>query len=71
MGTSVAALSEMWGELQRASGAMERTVELLGSRPSIVMPAQPVALESRRSGAISFDHLSLQLSLAPDTARAQ
>ena len=30
MGTSVAALSEMWGELQRASGAMERTVELLG-----------------------------------------
>ena len=35
MGTSVAALSEMWGELQRASGAMERTVELLDSRPSI------------------------------------
>src|SRR4249919_1955972 len=57
MGTSVAALSEMWGELQRASGAMERTVELLGSRPSIVVPEHPVALNPAAKGQISFDHL--------------
>jgi ATP-binding cassette subfamily B protein len=66
MGTSVAALSEMWGELQRASGAMERTVELLESRPSIVVPAQPVALRAAR-GEICFEHLSFNYPSRPDT----
>jgi ATP-binding cassette subfamily B protein len=66
MGTSVAALSEMWGELQRASGAMERTVELLHSRPSIVTPANPVALVVPR-GQIRFDHLSFNYPSRPDT----
>ena len=51
MGTAVAALAEMWGELQRASGAMERTVELLGSRPSIVVPTKPVALNPAETRA--------------------
>jgi ATP-binding cassette subfamily B protein len=66
MGTSVAALSEMWGELQRASGAMERTIELLQSRPSIVTPAQPIDLEVTR-GAISFEHLSFNYPSRPDS----
>jgi ATP-binding cassette subfamily B protein len=68
MGTAVAALSEMWGELQRASGAMERTIELLQSRPSIVTPAEPIALDVPR-GAISFEHLSFNYPSRPD-ARA-
>jgi ATP-binding cassette subfamily B protein len=66
MGTSVAALSEMWGELQRASGAMERTVELLDSRPSIVTPANPVELNVP-VGQIRFDHLSFNYPSRPDT----
>jgi ATP-binding cassette subfamily B protein len=66
MGTAVAALSEMWGELQRASGAMERTIELLQSRPSIVTPADPIALEVPR-GAITFEHLSFNYPSRPDT----
>src|SRR5690349_191126 len=66
MGTSVAALSEMWGELQRASGAMERTIELLQSRPSIVTPPDPVALAVPR-GAITFEHLSFNYPSRPDT----
>jgi ATP-binding cassette subfamily B protein len=66
MGTSVAALSEMWGELQRASGAMERTIELLQSRPSIVTPPNPVAIEVPR-GAITFEHLSFNYPSRPDT----
>jgi ATP-binding cassette subfamily B protein len=68
MGTAVASLSEMWGELQRASGAMERTIELLQSRPSIVTPAEPVALDVTR-GAITFEHLSFHYPSRPD-ARA-
>src|SRR3954469_13246511 len=66
MGTSVAALSEMWGELQRASGAMERTVELLASRPSLKNPAQPIALNPVAKGAISFEHLSFSYPSRPN-----
>ena len=67
MGTAVASLAEMWGELQRASGAMERTVELLGSRPSIEVPAIPVALNPAEKGQISFEHLSFSYPSRPDT----
>jgi ATP-binding cassette subfamily B protein len=67
MGTSVAALSEMWGELQRASGAMERTVELLASRPTLRVPANPVALNPAEKGQISFEHLSFSYPSRPDT----
>jgi ATP-binding cassette, subfamily B, bacterial len=66
MATAVAALSEMWGEIQRAAGAMERTVELLESRPSIVTPTAPVALAPPR-GAIRFDHLSFSYPSRPQT----
>jgi ATP-binding cassette subfamily B protein len=66
MGTSVAALSEMWGELQRASGAMERTVELLGSRPSLKIPAHPVALNPVQQGQITFEHLSFSYPSRPN-----
>src|SRR4029078_3740286 len=66
MGTSVAALSEMWGELQRASGAMERPVELLGSRPSLKIPANPVALNPAQQGQISFEHLSFSYPSRPN-----
>jgi ATP-binding cassette subfamily B protein len=58
MGSAVASLSEMWGELQRAAGAMERTVELLHSRPSIKVPTNPVAMNPVARGQISFDHLT-------------
>jgi ATP-binding cassette subfamily B protein len=67
MGTSVGALSEMWGELQRAAGAMERTVELLHSQPSIVVPASPVPLSADPRGRIDFDHLSFKYPSRPDT----
>jgi ATP-binding cassette subfamily B protein len=66
MGTAVAGLSEMWGELQRASGAMERTIELLHSRPSIVTPADPVPLKVEKGG-ITFEHLSFNYPSRPDT----
>ena len=66
MGTAVASLSEMWGELQRASGAMERTIELLQSRPSIVTPADPIALDVTR-GAITFEHVSFNYPSRPDS----
>jgi ATP-binding cassette subfamily B protein len=58
MGSAVASLSEMWGELQRAAGAMERTVELLDSTPSIRVPANPVPLNPEARGRLSFERLT-------------
>jgi ATP-binding cassette subfamily B protein len=66
MATAVTALSEMWGEVQRAAGAMERTVELLESRPSIHIPENPVELAVPR-GQIRFDHLTFSYPSRPDT----
>jgi ATP-binding cassette subfamily B protein len=42
--SSAAVLAEVWGELLRAAGAIERLIEWLQTRPSIVSPAQPVRL---------------------------
>jgi ATP-binding cassette subfamily B protein len=66
MATAVGALSEMWGEIQRAAGAMERTVELLESRPSIVTPANPVPMAPAH-GAIRFEHLTFNYPSRPLT----
>jgi ATP-binding cassette subfamily B protein len=67
MATSVAALSEVWGEIQRAAGAMERTVELLESRPSIVIPADPQPLNPVEKGQITFEHLTFNYPSRPET----
>jgi len=67
VGSSAAALSEMWGEVQRAAGAMERLDELLKARPAIVAPARPLELPSRVRGSIRFDNVSFHYPSRPDT----
>ena len=47
---STAALSEIWGQLQRAAGATERLLELLAMVPVLASPARPKALPQ---GALS------------------
>ncbi len=66
MATAVGALSEMWGEIQRAAGAMERTVELLHSRPTLKAPAQPRELAAEH-GRITFEHLAFSYPSRPQT----
>jgi len=51
---SVAALSEIWGELQRAAGATERLVELLGAEDSVDDPENPKPVPSPLKGEIAF-----------------
>lgn len=63
---SVAALSEIWGELQRAAGATERLVELLEVEDSVVDPVSPLALPSPAKGEISFENVSFQYPARPD-----
>lgn len=67
VGSSAAALSEMWGEMQRAAGAMERLTELLEARPAIRAPACPLELPPRVRGAIRFDNVSFCYPSRPGT----
>ncbi len=64
---SAASLSEMWGEVQRAAGAMERLVELKNATPAIVAPANPQAFPATATGHIRFDHVSFRYPSRPDT----
>ncbi len=67
-GMSATALTEMWGELQRAAGAMERLAELLQARPTISAPPRPLELPARVRGAIRFDHVTFHYPSRPETA---
>ena len=52
---AVAALTEIWSELQRAAGATERLVELLNTQDTVDDPENPLAAPDRRQGAIAFE----------------
>lgn len=68
---SVGALSEIWGELQRAAGATERLVELLNAEDPVTDPAQPKALPRPVRGEITFDHVTFRYPARPDTSALQ
>jgi len=60
MGIAAASLSEMWGEVQRGAGAMERLAELLAAEPTIKPAAQAAKLPSTSIGSIEFDDVSFR-----------
>ncbi|WP_171167055.1 ABC transporter transmembrane domain-containing protein [Ruegeria sp. HKCCA0370] len=67
MAGSVAALSEIWSELQRAAGATERLVELLHAEDTVTDPANPKALPKNIQGEIRFEDVSFRYPARPDT----
>ncbi|QGX99061.1 ATP-binding cassette domain-containing protein [Roseovarius faecimaris] len=62
---SVAALSEIWGELQRAAGATERLVELLRAEDHVTDPAEPLPVPQPARGAIRFEDVSFSYPSRP------
>jgi ATP-binding cassette subfamily B protein len=70
-GVAAAALSEMWSEVQRAAGAMERLVELQQATPAIVAPPNalpmPVLQEGVKAGHVRFDHVRFNYPSRPET----
>ena len=62
---SVAALSEIWGELQRAAGATERLVELLSADDPITDPDKPAALPNPLRGEIAFTDVNFHYPSRP------
>ena len=64
----VGAISETWGDLQRAAGASERLVELLTVPPAIAAPLNPKHLAEPTRGAVRFDDVEFRYPLRPETA---
>ena len=65
VGSAVASISEVIGELQRAAGAAERTMELLQAPNLIQSPENPRPL-SNVSGNIAIDQLCFAYPSRPD-----
>ncbi|WP_028713290.1 ABC transporter transmembrane domain-containing protein [Paracoccus sp. J55] len=63
---AVGALSEIWGELQRAAGATERLTELLTTQDTLTDPADPVTLPRPVKGAIGFEEVTFHYPSRPD-----
>jgi ATP-binding cassette subfamily B protein len=61
-------LSEVWGEVQRGAGAMERLAELLTATPAIRAPENPLHLPERASGRIAFKNVTFHYPSRPDDA---
>ena len=61
------ALSEIWGELQRAAGATERLVELLGADDPVKDPDAPLPCPTPMRGEIRFDHVRFSYPSRPNT----
>ena len=65
---AVGALSEIWGELQRAAGATERLVELLGTEDSVRDPLRPLALPRPVKGDIAFEDVTFRYPARPEAS---
>jgi ATP-binding cassette subfamily B protein len=50
-------LSEVWSQIQKASGAAQRIAAMIDTRPIIAAPARPVELPSPARGEIVFDRV--------------
>ena len=64
----VGAMSETWGDIQRAAGASERLVELLNVRPAIAVPARPKVLPKPSRGAVAFQNVVFRYPSRSDHA---
>ncbi|WP_299079536.1 ABC transporter transmembrane domain-containing protein [uncultured Ruegeria sp.] len=66
MAGSVAALSEIWSELQRAAGATERLIELLNAEDTVSDPMQAGSLSQPVRGEIGFEDVTFRYPARPD-----
>ena len=64
--TSVGAISEVVGDLQRAAGAVERLFELLDMQPNIAAPADPRSLPEILVARVSMDNVTFRYPSRPE-----
>jgi ATP-binding cassette subfamily B protein len=63
---AVGALSEIWGELQRAAGATERLAELIDAKDNVTDPVISKTMKQPVRGALKFDAVSFNYPSRPD-----
>jgi len=68
VGSGVATISEVWGELQRAAGAAERLIELLNTSSLIVDPGQEPPVNSRRQPTLALEEVTFRYPTRPEVA---
>jgi len=62
--SGLGALSEVWGEVQQAAGAVERIFEILGTEPKVKAPASPKTLPAPR-GEVAFEDVVFEYPMRP------
>jgi len=65
---AVGALTEIWGELQRAAGATERLVELLNADDAVRDPVQAQPVPDAQNGAIAFEDVTFNYPSRPSVS---
>jgi ATP-binding cassette, subfamily B, bacterial len=63
---SFAALAEVWGEIQRAAGAMERIMELLTTTPDIREPENPLPATRPARGELRLEQVDFCYPARPE-----
>jgi ATP-binding cassette, subfamily B, bacterial len=63
---STTALGEVWSDVQRAAGAMERLMELLSAQAEIKAPDNPLALPEKGKGHIQFQGIDFNYPSRPE-----
>jgi len=69
--SAVGALGEVWGDVQKASGAMARISELLHAKPGIAAPERPQALPAPARGDIAFENVTFAYPGRPELPALQ
>lgn len=64
--SSVGALGETWGDVQKAAGAMERVGQLLDARPGVAAPENPTPLPVPPRGEVAFEGVTFAYPGRPD-----
>lgn len=63
---SVGALTEVWGEVQRAAGAMERIAELLATEPAVRDRRDALPAPTPARGVIRFEQVQFRYPSRPE-----
>jgi ATP-binding cassette subfamily B protein len=67
-GGSVGALTDVWNEVQRAGGGMERIDDLLHEQSILGVPEHPVSLPKPLRGEVRIDNVRFHYPTRPDAA---